>query len=93
MSTTTHVQCSHILVKDEATANKLLEEIKGGADFGDLAKQHSSCPSKSKGGDLGKFGKGQMVAPFEQAAFALEPGQTSGPVPTQFGVHLIKRTA
>lgn len=90
---TTSVQCSHILVKDEAAANKLLGEINGGADFGDLAKQHSTCPSKAKGGDLGKFGKGQMVAPFEQAAFALEPGQTSGVVPTQFGYHIIKRIA
>jgi peptidyl-prolyl cis-trans isomerase C len=93
MSKATQVQCSHILVKDEATAQQLLTEIKAGADFSAKAKQHSQCPSKSDGGDLGVFGKGQMVAPFEEAAFALEPGQTSGIVPTQFGFHIIKRTA
>ena len=86
------VRASHILVKDEATAKKLKAEIEGGLAFEDMAKQHSSCPSKAKGGDLGWFGKGSMVKPFEDAAFSLNEGQLSSPVKTQFGYHLIKLT-
>lgn len=87
------VQCSHILVKDEALANKVLGELAAGADFAAQAKAHSECPSKANGGDLGKFGKGNMVAEFERAAFALQIGDTSGLVKTKFGYHIIKRTA
>lgn len=88
------VRCSHILVKDENTARTLLQEIQEGADFAAKARQHSECPSgKQGGGDLGSFGRGQMVKPFEDAAFSLEPGQLSDLVKTQFGWHIIKRTA
>ncbi len=87
------VQCSHILIKGEQQAQKVLAEIREGGDFGKLAKAHSECPSKANGGDLGKFGKGQMVAEFEKAAFAMEVGQVSDLVKTKFGYHIIKRTA
>lgn len=80
--------------KEEAQTliNKLSEDVKGGADFGALAKEHSDCPSGARGGDLGDFGRGQMVGPFEDAAFGMEVGQTSGVVETDFGYHLIQRT-
>ena len=87
------IRCSHILVKDAATANKVLGELNAGADFAALAKAHSNCPSKANGGDLGKFGKGQMVGEFEKAAYALQIGDTSGLVLTKFGYHIIQRTA
>lgn len=86
------VRASHILVKDEATARKLKEEIAQGKAFEEMAKLHSTCPSKAKGGDLGWFGRGQMVKPFEEAAFTTPQGQISNPVKTQFGFHLIKVT-
>lgn len=86
------VRCSHILVKEKAEAERLLSEIRGGADFGAKAREHSSCPSGKKGGDLGPFGRGQMVKEFEQAAFSMAPGDISEPVKTKFGYHLIKRT-
>lgn len=86
------VRASHILVKTEKEANDLLSQIRSGADFGQLAKAHSQCPSGKNGGDLGFFGKGQMVKEFENTAFSLESGQVSSPVKTQFGYHLIKVT-
>ena len=86
------VQASHILVNDLNTAVTLKQKITEGADFASLAQQHSSCPSKARGGDLGRFGIGQMVKPFEDATFALEVGGLSEPVQTQFGWHLIHRT-
>src|ERR1700722_6846286 len=87
------VQCSHILVQDQALGEKLLAELKGGASFEELARKNSECPSKSRGGDLGAFGKGAMVAEFDKAAFAMAVGETSGLVKTKFGYHIIKRTA
>jgi peptidyl-prolyl cis-trans isomerase C len=96
------VRASHILVKldpnasesDKASARKKIEEIQKriqkGEDFAAVAKAGSDCPSASKGGDLDYFQRGQMVAPFEEAAFSLKPGEVSGVVETQFGYHLIK---
>jgi peptidyl-prolyl cis-trans isomerase C len=86
-------KASHILVRDRALAQDLLRQIKqNGGRFESLAQQHSTCPSRSKGGDLGWFGPGQMVAPFEQAVKRLSPGSVSDVVQTQFGYHIIKVT-
>jgi peptidyl-prolyl cis-trans isomerase C len=96
------VRASHILIgldakasvddkkKAREKAEKLRKELAGGADFAALAKGNSTCPSSQQGGDLGYFGKGQMVAPFEQAVLALKPGEISDVVETQFGYHVIK---
>jgi peptidyl-prolyl cis-trans isomerase C len=87
------VRASHILVKTEDEAKNLLDEINAGKDFAEVAKECSLCPSGRDGGDLGFFGKGVMVKPFEDATFALkEIGDLSQPVQTQFGWHLIKLT-
>jgi peptidyl-prolyl cis-trans isomerase C len=98
------VKASHILlgVDQKASADdkkaarekaeKLRKELAGGADFAALAKGNSTCPSSQQGGDLGYFGKGQMVPAFEQAVFALKPGEISEVVETQFGYHIIKLT-
>jgi peptidyl-prolyl cis-trans isomerase C len=102
------VRASHILLmyagserssatRTKAQAEKQIGEVKaaldGGADFADMARKHSDCPSSKGGGDLGSFGKGQMVKEFEQTAFGLPVGATSGIVETAFGFHLIRRTA
>ena len=71
---------------------KLHGKVQGGEDFAALAKEHSDCPSGARGGDLGSFGRGQMVGPFEDAAFGMEVGQTSDVVETDFGYHIIQRT-
>ena len=84
------VRAKHILVKDEAKCQEIFEEIAAGKVFEEAAQQYSTCPSGQKGGDLGEFGKGQMVKEFEDAAFSAEIGQVVGPVATQFGFHLIK---
>ena len=86
------IRASHILVKTEDEANKLYDEIINGRDFAEVAKEVSLCPSGQNGGDLGFFGRGMMVKPFEDAAFALEKGEISKPVETQFGWHLILLT-
>lgn len=87
------VRASHILVDKHSQALALISKIREGEDFGKVAKQYSTCPSKKKGGDLGWFTKGQMVPEFEQAAFKLSVGaMTSEPVKTKFGYHIIKRT-
>jgi peptidyl-prolyl cis-trans isomerase C len=85
------VHCAHILVKTEKEANKVLERLKKGDKFSKIAKEVSLCPSKKRGGDLGTFGRGQMVKEFEKAAFALQKGQISPIVKTKFGYHIIKR--
>jgi peptidyl-prolyl cis-trans isomerase C len=74
----------------KAKAEDLLAQLKGGADFGELAKKNSDCPSAPEGGDLGFFGHGQMVPEFDAAAFALKPGELSEVVTTKFGYHIIK---
>jgi len=85
------VHARHILVRDEATAETLIAELRGGKDFAALARQHSSDGSASRGGDLGFFGPGAMVPPFEKAAFGLAVGEfTREPVESQFGWHVIK---
>lgn len=86
------VKASHILVENLEEAKKIKSELDDGADFADLAQEYSSCPSKDTGGDLGFFGKGAMVKEFEDAAFAMEVGEISEPVKTQFGYHIIKVT-
>lgn len=80
---------SHILVASEEEATAIKEELDGGADFAALAKDKSTGPSGPNGGSLGWFGPGQMVPAFEEAVVALEPGQVSDPVQTQFGWHVI----
>lgn len=86
------VRASHILVESEDEANAIKAELDGGADFAAIAKEKSIDPgSGANGGDLGFFGKGMMVPPFEEAAFALtEPGEVSAPIQSQFGWHIIK---
>ena len=81
----------HILVDSEEKAKDILGKINAGeVSFEDAAKEHSTCPSKDAGGDLGTFGRGQMVPEFENAVFNMNNGEVSGPVKTQFGYHLIK---
>jgi peptidyl-prolyl cis-trans isomerase C len=87
------VRASHILVKTAEEAQNLISEIKSYEDFCRLAEQHSLCPSGKNGGDLGFFSRGRMVKPFEDAAFAIQVGNFTTPVQTQFGYHIIIRTA
>jgi parvulin-like peptidyl-prolyl isomerase len=102
-----HISASHILLmyagseRSSATRSKeeaatqiadIEQQLQGGADFDALARQHSDCGSAQAGGDLGGFGRGQMVKGFEDAAFALNVGDTSGVVETPFGFHIIRRT-
>ena len=84
------VHARHILVKTEEEAFSASYDISHGKDFAEVAKAKSMCPSGKNGGDLGWFGKGQMVPEFEKAAFALKKGEMSKPVKSQFGWHLIK---
>jgi hypothetical protein len=86
------IRASHILVDTEEEAQEAYDLIKNGTDFAELAKNISKCPSASKGGDLGWFGKGKMVAEFEKAAFSLDVGEISEPVETEFGWHIIEVT-
>lgn len=98
------VRASHILIKVDPGADEakkaeartkiesLQAKLKNGEDFGALAKEYSEGPSGPKGGDLGFFGRGQMVKPFEEVAFSMKPGQVSGMVETRFGYHLIMVT-
>ncbi len=85
------VQASHILVEDEKTAKEIVEKLEAGEDFADLAKEYSTDEESSEnGGDLGFFGRGEMVQEFEDAVFALEVGELSEPVKTEYGYHIIK---
>jgi len=101
------IQASHILLmyagsdrssatrtKDEAQTqiDAIKKQLDAGEDFADLAKRHSDCPSGKSGGDLGSFGPGQMVKPFDDAARAMPIGGVSGVVETRFGYHITKRT-
>lgn len=87
------LKASHILVESEKDAKELYKKIKGGADFGEIAKEKSKDPSSgANGGDLGYFTEDQMVKEFSKAAFKLKPGEVSQPVKTEFGWHIIKVT-
>ncbi len=83
----------HILVGSEQECQDLKNKIDGGADFADMAKQHSQCPSGKDGGALGEFHPGQMVPEFDKVVFSEAVGQVHGPVKTQFGFHLIEITS
>ena len=83
----------HLLVATEEQCNELKTEIENGADFGAVAMQHSSCPSKGQGGDLGSFGPGQMVPEFDKVVFSAPINTVQGPVKTQFGYHLLEVTS
>lgn len=92
-STAKKWRASHILVKHEYEAKDLMRALEQGKDFEELARKHSQCSSASVGGDLGVITPGRTVEEFEEALRALEVNQISKPVRTQFGYHLIKRTA
>ncbi len=83
----------HILVATEEECNKLKEKIAGGADFAEIAREHSKCPSGAEGGSLGEFGPGQMVKEFDEVVFSAELNKVQGPVKTQFGYHLLEVTS
>jgi len=83
----------HILVKTEEACLELKNKIIEGSDFGEMAKEHSECPSGREGGNLGEFSPGQMVPEFDTVVFNDEVGQVHGPVKTQFGYHLIEITS
>ena len=83
------VNAAHILVNSEKDAQNILARLEKGESFEALAKRFSKCPSRSKGGNLGWFGKGDMVPEFENAAFNAKKGEVVGPVKTEFGYHLI----
>ena len=80
----------HILVKDKELAEQLKKKIKAGADFAQIAKQHSTCPSNKKGCELGDIKKGQLVAPIDKAVFTLKERELHGPIKSQFGWHLLE---
>ena len=82
----------HILVETQADCEDLKGRIEAGADFAELAKTHSPCPSGQRGGDLGEFGPGQMVKEFDTVVFSAPVGEVQGPVKTQFGYHLVEVT-
>jgi len=82
----------HILVPSAETAEDIKRQIEEGADFAEMARQHSTCPSAARGGDLGEFRPGQMVKEFNDVCFNEEVGVVHGPVKTQFGYHLIEIT-
>jgi len=83
----------HILVDTEELCNDLKNQIEAGAEFAEIAAEHSSCPSGKKGGDLGEFSPGQMVKEFDEVVFSAELNQVHGPVKTQFGYHLLEITS
>ena len=83
----------HILVQTEEQCEKLKSDIEAGADFADIAKEYSDCPSGASGGDLGEFTPGQMVKEFDEVVFSGEVNKVLGPVKTQFGYHLLEITS
>ncbi|HEY5974927.1 MAG TPA: peptidylprolyl isomerase [Geobacteraceae bacterium] len=83
----------HILVASKEACETLKAQIEAGADFAAMAKEHSQCPSGRQGGELGEFGRGQMVREFDEVVFTGEVGKVLGPVQTQFGFHLVQVTS
>ena len=83
----------HILVDTEEECLTLKERIDAGEDFAEIARSHSSCPSKAQGGDLGQFGPGMMVKEFDEVVFSADVNSLQGPVKTQFGYHLLEVTS
>ncbi|MBA6230755.1 MULTISPECIES: peptidylprolyl isomerase [unclassified Colwellia] len=83
----------HLLVDTEEQCLTLKTQIEDGADFAVIAQEHSNCPSKMQGGDLGTFGRGQMVPEFDEVVFTADLNTVQGPVKTQFGYHLLEVTA
>jgi peptidyl-prolyl cis-trans isomerase C len=80
-------------VDSETKCEELKQQIEGGTDFGEVAAQHSQCPSGKQGGALGEFGPGQMVPEFDKVVFSSALNQVHGPVKTQFGYHLLEITS
>jgi len=89
----TRASARHILVDTEEQCEALKAQIEAGADFADVAREHSSCPSGRQGGDLGEFGPGQMVREFDEVVFSADVNSLQGPVKTQFGYHLLEVTS
>ena len=83
----------HILVETQDKCEDIKKQIQAGADFAQIAEEHSKCPSGQHGGDLGEFSPGQMVKEFDDVVFSAETGKVHGPVQTQFGFHLIEITS
>ncbi|KPK58929.1 MAG: peptidylprolyl isomerase [Gammaproteobacteria bacterium] len=88
----TTASARHILVETESECQNLIDQIQGGADFAKLAAAHSKCPSGQRGGELGTFGRGQMVPEFDKVVFEGDIGKPLGPVKTQFGYHVVEVT-
>lgn len=80
----------HILVKTQEECENIKKQIEAGADFAEMTRENSQCPSGQRGGDLGEFTQGQMVKEFDKVVFNEEVGKVHGPVKTQFGFHLIE---
>ncbi len=89
----TTASARHILVQTEQECNSLRNRINSGEDFADIAREHSSCPSKAQGGDLGQFGPGMMVKEFDEVVFSVDVNTLQGPVKTPFGYHLLEVTS
>jgi peptidyl-prolyl cis-trans isomerase C len=89
----TKASARHILVSSEEKCQELKEEIEAGADFAEVARDFSTCPSGQRGGELGEFTPGQMVKEFDEVVFSAELNTVQGPVKTQFGYHLIEITS
>lgn len=88
----TQATARHILVDTEEQCLQLKADIENGADFAAVAREYSSCPSSRDGGNLGSFGRGQMVPEFDAVVFSAPVGSVQGPVRTQFGYHLVEVT-
>jgi peptidyl-prolyl cis-trans isomerase C len=92
MNKTKTAAARHILVGDEEACTQLKQDIEAGADFAAVAREHSTCPSARRGGDLGEFSPGEMVREFDTVVFSAPLNVVQGPVKTQFGYHLIEVT-